>query len=512
MPAPKYFRPLSISLPTRPDRQLRTDFTRYGLLNRAADYFAQARKPRAEWKKLDDLAAQLAEFDLHCAAGDFDAAANVLTDIDGDYLFLWGHYHLMIELHEKLQGKIKDLTLARMSIANLGSALNSIGKVKQAISNYEKALTMAREANNRQAEDAYLGRMGHSYHSLGNTQKAIECYEGQLAIARDIREKRDEGLALFGLGVCYFTLGNAHKASEYHELALVIAREVGDRLGEGATLGGLAACYEIMGQMDKAIEYQEKSLSISKEVGDRDGEGSSLSILGSYYSELDNQQQAKKYFEESLEIARQTGYRYGEGFRLLNLASVEFELGNYRRAIELALQSTKIGDEISIPDLQSNSYKGVSLGYLLSNDLPTAKHFIEEAQKFDLQKNYFDVSALHGIIALRQGERDTAQEAFTKSIAQADEILAKTPDYYSALDAKGLALSGLALCEVGVDGGPLRETEEGVKAAMETFRKARKIAPHTGVVKSVLRLFDELVKCDEEGVLKDVRKAVEGVG
>jgi hypothetical protein len=31
------------------------------------------------------------------------------------------------------------------------------------------------------------------------------------------------------------------------------------------------------------------------------------------------------------------------------------------------------------------------------------------------------------------------------------------------------------------------------------------------VVKSVLRLFDELVKRDEEGVLKDVRKAVEGV-
>jgi len=30
------------------------------------------------------------------------------------------------------------------------------------------------------------------------------------------------------------------------------------------------------------------------------------------------------------------------------------------------------------------------------------------------------------------------------------------------------------------------------------------------VVKFVLRLFDELVKCDEDGVLKDVRKAVEG--
>ncbi len=46
--------------------------------------------------------------------------------------------------------------------------------------------------------------------------------------------------------------------------------------------------------------------------------------------------------------------------------------------------------------------------------------------------------------------------------------------------------------------------------AIETFRKARKIAPHAGVVKSVLRLFDELVKCDAEGILKDVRSAVEG--
>ena len=31
-----------------------------------------------------------------------------------------------------------------------------------------------------------------------------------------------------------------------------------------------------------------------------------------------------------------------------------------------------------------------------------------------------------------------------------------------------------------------------------------------GVVKSVLHLFDELVKCDEEGVLKGLREVIEG--
>ena len=49
-----------------------------------------------------------------------------------------------------------------------------------------------------------------------------------------------------------------------------------------------------------------------------------------------------------------------------------------------------------------------------------------------------------------------------------------------------------------------------VNDAIETFRKARKIAPHAGVVKSVLRLFDELVKCDEDGILKDVREVIAG--
>ena len=49
-----------------------------------------------------------------------------------------------------------------------------------------------------------------------------------------------------------------------------------------------------------------------------------------------------------------------------------------------------------------------------------------------------------------------------------------------------------------------------VDDAIETFRKARKIAPHAGVVKSVWRLFDEVVKCEGGEILKAVRNAVEG--
>jgi hypothetical protein len=71
----------------------------------------------------------------------------------------------------------------------------------------------------------------------------------------------------------------------------------------------------------------------------------------------------------------------------------------------------------------------------------------------------------------------------------------------------------LVICRGDLHGRPgagINPARTEIEQAIETFRKARKIAPHAGVVKSVLRLFDELVKCDTEEILKNVREAVEG--
>jgi hypothetical protein len=61
-------------------------FTLAGLQALAADYYSQIRTPRESWHGLDDIQPQLAEFELRCATGDYDAAATVLADIDFEYL------------------------------------------------------------------------------------------------------------------------------------------------------------------------------------------------------------------------------------------------------------------------------------------------------------------------------------------------------------------------------------------------------------------------------------------
>ncbi len=427
-----------------------TAFTQHDLLNRAADYFAQARKPRTEWKKLDDLAAQLAEFELRREAGDYDTAASVLNEIDFNYLLLWGHCRLMIDLHENLQGKIQDKMLEMLSIARLGVAYSYIGRIQEFIICEEKALAIAREKKDRHNESEWLGNLGSAYKYLGNIQKAIE----------------------------------------YQEAALKITQELGFREGESTHLSNLGNRYAELADYEKAIQYYEKSISIEQEIGYRVGEANSLQNNGFAYLSRDDYKKAHKNFQEAIQIA----------------------------------------DEISLLLEQNVARCGLAQAYLFQNDMLNARATIEAALQYDVPENNHDANALHGIIALRQGERETAQEAFAKSIAQADEILAKTPDYYDALDAKGLSICGLAICDLRLAGrgdpSMPTETNDGkivppdkstvsdwrvaptVDDAIETFRKARKIAPHAGVVKSVLRLFDELVKCDEEGILKDVRKVI----
>jgi tetratricopeptide (TPR) repeat protein len=409
-------------------REPREDFTRYGLLDRAADYFARARKPREEWKKLEDLAAQLAEFDLRCEAGDYDTAASVLIEIDYDYLLLWGHYRLMIDLHLRVKDKLTDKTLRMSNLNGLGLAHRSIGKVKESIDFFQQGLETTREATDRGWGGAFLGNLGNAYANLGEARKAIEFYEQALGIAREIGDREGEGTELSNLGNRYAELGETRKAIEFYEQALVIFREIDARKGEGIVLGNLFDVFIDVGEIDNAIQSAQKGLEIINEIG--------------------------------------------------------------------------------MPPTYEFGY--LSLAYLLRNNLASARINIEKALQYDEPANNHNVSVLHGIIALRQGERGSAQAAFAQSIAQADELLAKTPDFYDALDAKGLAMCGSAVSrEWRVESS--KERDEVIAEAVEAFRAARKIACHAGVVKRVLRLFDELAKCDADGVLVEARKAAEGI-
>jgi tetratricopeptide (TPR) repeat protein len=438
-----------------------TVFTQFALLHLGADYFKEARMPRENRKTIGDLSAQLAEFDLRCAGQDYDTAADVLTDIDFDYLLLWGHYRVMTELHERLQGKLNDPKLKAYSAGSLGTTYYSLGDYKKAIEYYEHALVIVREISNRQGEGALFGNIGLAYSNLGQVEKAIDNYEQALVIAREIGDRRGEGTGLGNTGLAYIDLGQVEKGIEYNEQALIISREIGDRRGEGADLGNLGIAYSNLGQVEKGIEY----------------------------------------FEQALVISREIGYRILESNSLINMGNTFVYQNEWTKAIRLYNQAREIADEIGYIHIQNESQSELARTHLHSGDLKAARSIAESALKYDYPKNNHNVFALLGVIALRQGDSTSAKDAFETAVKASDALVDHNEQNYGALDAKGLALCGLALCD---------EDTNYIPDAISSYEAARSITRAPGIVGRVLRLFNELGKADTQGLISGVREAAGG--
>ena len=255
-------------------------FTRYALRDRAGDYFTQVHTPREDWKTLDDLAPQLAEFELRVQGQDYDTAAQVLLGIDFDYLITWGHYRFVINLHTRIHDNLTDAWTTGASSTSLGTSHYLLGQTQEAIRLYEQALAIDREISDRDGEATDLGNLGNCYADLGQIQQAIRLYEQPLAIHREIGNRGGEAVNLGNLGNRDADLGRIQRATQLYEQALAIHREISDRDGEARTLGNLGLCYADLGQTQHAIQLHEQALAINRETGHRYGEAADMGNLG----------------------------------------------------------------------------------------------------------------------------------------------------------------------------------------------------------------------------------------
>jgi tetratricopeptide (TPR) repeat protein len=189
-------------------------FTQFALRGRGADYFHETRTPRETWRTVADLAPQRAEFDLRCQVGDYDAAAQVLFDIDLEYLIVWGNFRLALELHHRLQGHLID----------------------------------------PRTDSASKGNLGICHAALGETRLAVEFHEKSLAIARKIGARLTEANQLRNLGDCYADLGAWEQAGRYCEQAIRISDEISFAQGRNQGRLSLAALHLHADELDAARE------------------------------------------------------------------------------------------------------------------------------------------------------------------------------------------------------------------------------------------------------------------
>ena len=207
-----------------------------------------------------------------------------------------------------------------------------------------------------------------------------------------------------------------------------------------------------------------------------------------------------QYLNDSLAIARQIGYRLIEGVAETYMGEVYLDQGAWEEAAQAFKQAIEIADDSANPQLQQLARLGLAEANLYRGQLTAAHEMAEAAQQYNFPLGNHKIPAVLGVAALRQDDRNSAREAFATALHEADELLTRNPQFYQALDTKGLALCGLALCE----------NSEHIPEAKVAYKAARAINSDAGIVGRVLRRFDALAKADTAGILGEIRAKAAG--
>ncbi len=129
-----------------------------------------ARTDPAKWNSLDDLAMLLAEFDMRCEGEDFERACAVLFTLH-PLLQVWGHYRLLHELAERLEGHLQVPGMRLALKRTLGATDARLGRYRESIRWLEQALAITTEIEAPEEESLALYLIGWCHSELGNTER-----------------------------------------------------------------------------------------------------------------------------------------------------------------------------------------------------------------------------------------------------------------------------------------------------------------------------------------------------
>ncbi|MCK9592379.1 MAG: toll/interleukin-1 receptor domain-containing protein [Methanoregula sp.] len=476
-------------------------FSQRTLRRRASEYFRQIRRPRNEWKNLADIEPQLAEFELRCAAGDYETALMLVNEIDDDYLSKWGHAGFVVEMRQKLLGKLTDEHSECRNLTGLGNAFLKVGKSSKAIEHNTHALHLSEKINHHIHIAVNLNSLAIAYRRLGQISKAIEMYERSLIIDRKI--SRSEATTLGNLAVAYRYLGDLSKSVDFHEQSLVIQRRDRDIRNEGWSLGIQAVSFRYLGKLQKAIDGSTRALQIVRDEKDRYWEAYHLAELGSSYLDLGDVSKGSELLESAIKIAQETADSHFEAVWAVRLGVKELLFGDPSDALDKFKYIAKLAEGNENSQYEVDFRLARAMAELRSERLEVALNMIEPILQTEYRLHLPEIMALKGIALLRQKKIKEAEKQFNATIKQADNLLQQTAYLYTALEAKGVADCGLAICAK-------TEEQQYIALAVKCYRQAREIVTADGVVKRALFFFDECAKADNRGILSSVQSEVKG--
>ena len=299
------------------------------------------------------------------------------------------------------------------SFINAGNAAIIKGNYKLAKQHFIKAKFYYSELiQNDKDNKSFKNGLSRSYASLGvvasedsNYAEALINYQKALQLYIEINQKNSISKAYNNIGVVYKSQNNLPKALEYFKKALQMQTEIGEQTVP-VTQTNIGSILFLQKQYNSAFNYYSQAEIGFQKIQNNRGYALLLNYLGDYYVVLDKLDLATQSYNKSLKMYEDLSNKFGASLVLYNLGNLFKIQKKYPEAIDFTNKSIAFSKEFDglnqlyhseklaseLYELQGN--QGASLehykNYIVARDsiinFENNKKFLQAEMNFEYQR------------------------------------------------------------------------------------------------------------------------------
>ena len=242
--------------------------------------------------------------------------------------------------------ELRDERAEAMLRSDIGVSLRRLGRLDEARTELERAISLHRAAGRHDLVGATLISLARFHRLDGELQDAFDRLNEALESFRALDHPMGQAVVRRELGETYLAAGDAQSALEQFQLALPNSSQ--EPYPRGDCIRNIGFAHSQLGHLDQARAAYAEALAIFKTLGNRIAEADTYVSLGELDQEEGNLRAAAELFASALEVYRSRSYPLGEGLTQCRLGEIRLLLGELPGAQAAFEEALAIGPRGSV--------------------------------------------------------------------------------------------------------------------------------------------------------------------
>jgi tetratricopeptide (TPR) repeat protein/DNA-binding winged helix-turn-helix (wHTH) protein len=307
----------------------------------------------------------------------------------------------------------------------LGDIRMHQGRLAESLDLHRRALKIDEDSGNDAGRAVSFNQLAIDYEARGDLKQAEQLYRQSYALFRKVGQRYNAAVLAFNVGDILISLGRLSQAEKLLDQSLILAREAGGKGAESGALDGLGELAFVRGNLASARQHVETSVAQKSRGGDQSAYVSGLGRLSKILAAQGDLAGARRKIAEALSIAEKIGARQESAETRLALAQLDLEEGRASQAEPAIREALDVFLREKVRDDALEAYLALSRCLLMQGRTTDAQTAVNQAHQIYVSSQNHAKRVLFAIAEARVKAAQSTDRKPARSSAETQSKLLK---------------------------------------------------------------------------------------